>query len=134
MFNRQAENDTQLARGLGWASIGIGLTELAATKQVQDMLGLEDTPVRRGILRVLGIREVMHGIGLLTQTRPNHQMRVGAWARVAGDALDTALLGVAATKTKKPASFAVVSAMVAGIGLLDAVTAGRLQMHKHSDA
>ena len=134
MFNRQAENDTQLARGLGWASIGIGLTELAATRKVQDMLGLEDSPARRGILRVLGVREVMHGIGLLSQTRPNHQMRVGAWARVLGDALDTALLGAAATKTKKPASFAVVSAMVAGIGLLDAVTASRLQMHKHSDA
>jgi len=115
------------ARALGWTSIAVGLTELAATRQLAEVMGLDDTPQNRGILRTLGVRELMHGVGILTETRNNHSMRTGVWARVLGDALDSALLGVAATKTKKPGSFAAVAAMVAGIGLADFVTAVRLQ-------
>ena len=53
-------------------------------------------------------------------------MKVSLWSRVAGDVLDSALLGVAATKTKKPFAFAVVTAMVLGIGLADLLCAKRL--------
>ena len=45
---------------------------------------------------------------------------------MAGDVLDSALLGLAATKTRRPASFAVVAAMVAGIGIADVVCAKRM--------
>src|SRR5688572_593202 len=109
--------DTEFARGLGWASIGIGLTEILAPRQVNNMLGLEDTPARRGTLRVMGVREICQGISILTEDRANEKMQAGVYARVAGDLLDSAALGVAATKTKKPFSFAVVTAMVMGIGL-----------------
>lgn len=117
----------QCARALGWTSLAVGLTELAATRQLAEVMGLDDTPQNRGILRVLGVREVMHGVGILTKTRNNQAMRTGVWSRVLGDALDGALLGVAATKTKRPGAFAAVAAMVAGIGLADVVTALRLQ-------
>jgi hypothetical protein len=118
--------DTEFGRGLGWASIGIGLTEVLAPKQVNDMLGLDDTPDRRGVLRVCGVREICQGISILTESEANERMKSGVWARVAGDMLDTALLGVAATKTKKPFAFAVITAMVMGIGLADLLCATRL--------
>jgi hypothetical protein len=56
-------------------------------------------------------------------------MKAGIWSRVAGDALDTALLGVAVMKTKKPASFALVAASVGLIGVLDTLYASRMSRH-----
>src|SRR5688500_6910764 len=104
LFNTQAAKHAEAGRALGWASIGIGLTEIAAPKQVQQMLGLEDTTEGREILRVLGVRELGHGVSLLTENKANAKMATGLWGRVAGDVLDTALLGVAAAKTKRPVS------------------------------
>lgn len=124
--NGQAKADVEGARALGWASIGIGLAELVAPKQIQDLLGIEDRPTHRGILRVLGIRELMHGISILSEDQPDTGMAAGVWSRVAGDALDTALLGMAATKTKRPGSFAAVSAAIMGIGAADLYYAQRL--------
>jgi hypothetical protein len=68
MFNHhhESEVDAQAAKGLGWASIGIGLAEIAAPGKVQELLGIEDSASHRGILRVLGVRELMHRFALLT--------------------------------------------------------------------
>jgi hypothetical protein len=131
MFNRHHESavDAQAAMGLGLASIGIGLAEIAAPGKVQELLGIEDRPSHRGILRVLGIRELMHGFALLTEEKPSREMTNSVWARVAGDVLDTAVLGVAATKTKAPGRFAAVAAAVMGIGALDLLSAMRLERH-----
>ena len=118
--------DTEFARGLGWASIAIGLTEILAPGQVNNMLGLDDTPDHRGTLRVLGVRELAQGISILTEDRAGDTMKAGVFARVAGDVIDSAALGMAATKTKKPFAFAVVTAMVLGIGLADVLCAKRL--------
>ena len=129
LFNghsRQARQDAEGARALGWASLAIGLTELAAPQAVQKMLGIDDTPQSRGVLRVLGAREICHGVGILSDSEPDGKLAGAVWSRVAGDALDTALLAKAATKTKRPASFALVSAAVMGIGLLDMYYAQRL--------
>lgn len=127
MFSNGRTHDVNAAHGLGWASIGIGLTELAAPQQVEELLGIEDSAERRGILRVLGIRELMHGIGILAEPHANHELASGVWARVAGDALDTALLGIAAVKTRTPGRFAATAAMVGVIGLLDTLYALRVQ-------
>jgi len=75
---------------------------------------------------VCGVREICQGICILTEQEANNRMTAGVWARVAGDVLDSALLGVAATKTRKPFAFAVVTAMVLGIGLADLLCAKRL--------
>lgn len=109
----------QGARALGWASLGIGAAELLAPQQVEQLLGLEHRPNQQGILRTLGVRELIHGVGLLTERRPDRQLRSGIWARVAGDVLDSALLGLAATRTRRPGAFAAVAATVAVIGALD---------------
>src|SRR5829696_5939224 len=129
MQSHEAVLDTEAARGLGWASIGIGLAEIVAPKQVQDLLGVPDRASHRGILRVLGAREIAHGYSILSEDRPNRAMKRGLWSRVAGDVLDTAVLGLAATKTREPARFAAVAAAVMGIGLLDFLFAQRLERH-----
>src|SRR5688500_5321249 len=36
-------SDTEMARGLGWVSVAIGVAETTAPRQVLDLLGLEDT-------------------------------------------------------------------------------------------
>ena len=127
--NGQVESGSQV---LGLASIGIGLTELAAPHFVEDLLGLEHRPRHRGILQVLGVRELMHGLGILTAKNGDRQLSSSVWARVAGDVLDTALLGVAATKTRRPGSFAAVAAAVAAIGIADLCCAGKASSHHHS--
>ena len=112
----------QAARDLGWASIGIGLAEILAPKQLENVMGIEKDAQTTGILRTLGVREIMHGVDLLSHRDPTS----GVWGRVAGDVLDTALLGVVAMRTKRPASFALVAGMVMAIGIADMVVATRL--------
>jgi hypothetical protein len=121
-----SRKDTHAARGLGWASLVIGFSEIVAPRAINELLGIDDHPRYRGVLRVLGAREIMHGLGILADKKPTRSMTVGLWSRVLGDTLDTALLGVAATKTKRPGRFATVAAMVMGIGLLDMLYAKRL--------
>jgi hypothetical protein len=104
---------------LGLTSLAIGAAELAAPRQVQEMMGLEDRPEHRGILQVLGVRELMHGVGLLAGSPDRYDEVCGVKARVAGDVLDTVLLAAAAKKTRDPAKFALVAAVVSAIGVLD---------------
>ena len=128
-----ALKDTHAVRGLGWASIGIGLAELFAASQLNRAMGLEDRPSQRGILRAMGVRELMHALSILTETRPTTALKAGIWSRVAGDALDTALLGVAAMKTKRPARLAAIATSVMIIGALDLRYAQRLARHRTQD-
>jgi hypothetical protein len=124
--SRASEQQSNVAasRALGLASIGIGLAEIAAPRQVQQLLGIDDKAGQRGVLRVLGVRELMHGVSLLAGRTPR-MLRAGIWSRVAGDALDGALLSAAATKTRRPAMFAAVTAAVLAIAVADALSALR---------
>ena len=131
MFRKHKTQVESGAQVLGLASIGIGLTELAAPRFVESMLGIDHQKSHRGILQVLGVRELMHGIGILTATDSNRELTSGVWARVAGDVLDTALLGMAASKTKRPDSFAAVVAAVAAIGVADLYYALKATSHQH---
>jgi hypothetical protein len=82
-----------------------------------------------GILRALGAREILHGLDILTHEDPTP----GVYARCAGDVLDGALLGVAATRTKRPGGLAAVFMMVLPIVLLDLVYAFRLGARKRDE-
>jgi hypothetical protein len=75
----------QLARGLGWFSIVLGVTELFFPKQFGRAIGGGD---RRMLLRALGLREIASGIAILARQRPSANV---PRARVAGDAIDQAL-------------------------------------------
>ncbi|QRK07914.1 hypothetical protein JQX13_49450 [Archangium violaceum] len=78
----------RLPWALGWVSLGIGLTELTFPKGLCRLLGASRR--HSGLVKVLGIREIASGLGLLTQ----RHRRPWVWARVAGDAIDLALLAV----------------------------------------
>jgi hypothetical protein len=131
MWKTEQQSAAEGARALGWGSIGIGLMELLAPHQVEHMLGLDHSHKTHGILRALGVRELLHGIGIVTESRATPQLAAGVWARVLGDALDSALLGIAATKTKRPGSFAAVAATVIAIGAADLYYAMKVQKQQN---
>ncbi|WP_245808432.1 hypothetical protein [Deinococcus hopiensis] len=79
----------QVARGLGWFSLGLGALELAAPGKLTEFLGVRQ---ERTVVRAYGLREVLAGMGLLMQPT---RLGTWMWSRVAGDVLDLATLGMA---------------------------------------
>jgi len=120
-----ASTDVTVAKALGWASFAIGLTEILAARPVERLLGIGD---HRALLTSFGVRECAAGAALLTAgDEPNAQLATGMWSRVAGDAVDLAMLGAAARKTDNPRGLAFATAMVLGITALDVLYAIRVQ-------
>ena len=117
--------EQQLARGLGLVSLGIGITEIAAPRQLERTMGIGNGQTT-GILRVLGVREIMHGVDILSHRDPTP----GVWSRVAGDVLDGVLLGLAAKRSRNRSGFMAVCAAVLPVVLLDMVVAPRLSQKK----
>jgi uncharacterized membrane protein len=91
----------RVARGLGWLGLGIGIAAAARPDRLGRLVGVE-TPERltrifgldnherhRGIMRLIGLREIVQGAGLLTASQPGGWV----WSRVAGDMMDLAYLG-----------------------------------------
>jgi len=78
-------NSKQVACGLGWFGIGLGLVELFAPNAVGRAVGLEG---RAGFIRLFGLREIASGVVILTAEEPDARL----WIRVLGDGLDGALL------------------------------------------
>src|SRR4051812_22435069 len=78
-------NPDAMARGLGWFSIGLGLTEVLMPDRLARWLGMEG---HEGLIQLYGAREIATGIGCLSQNPPTPYV----WGRVAGDALDVATL------------------------------------------
>ena len=98
-YQRIADEDRgtggeSLADFLGLFSIGLGLAEFVAPGAVARVCGVdhEDGTTRRTI-RAMGLREISHGLAILSKQQPAKAV----WSRVAGDALDLALLGKALT-------------------------------------
>ncbi|HWG76492.1 MAG TPA: SRPBCC family protein [Steroidobacteraceae bacterium] len=77
----------RLARALGWFSIGLGVAEIAASRGLGTLVGIQ----RPWTVRALGLRELAAGAAILTRPREPAFL----WSRVAGDAMDLALLGAA---------------------------------------
>jgi hypothetical protein len=75
----------QLAKGLGWFSIALGVAELVAPRATAEATGVR---YGKNLLQAYGVREIATGIGLLTTRDPQPWL----WARVAGDAMDLATL------------------------------------------
>jgi uncharacterized membrane protein len=85
---RRPDPVDQLARGLGWFSIALGAAELLAPRALTRSIGAGE---HESLTRFCGLRELAAGIGLLTQPSPVPWL----WSRVAGDAMDLSLLGLA---------------------------------------
>ncbi len=75
-----------LARGLGWFSIGLGVVQLVAPRQVARFIGM---PGSDGVIRACGLREIATGVGILLADDPKPWI----YGRIGGDALDLAGLG-----------------------------------------
>ncbi|HEV2705838.1 MAG TPA: SRPBCC family protein [Pyrinomonadaceae bacterium] len=114
-------NAEQLARGLGWFSIGLGLAELLAPRGIAKVAGVRG---HTGLIRLFGLREIFHGIGIFSQGR---RPAAAVWARVAGDALDLAALGGAfASPRSDKARVAFATANVLAVTALDVICAQQL--------
>ncbi len=114
-------NSMKLARGLGWFSVGLGLTELFFPKVIANISGVSNK--RTGVIRLYGLRELAAGIAIFSQEKPAEAM----WSRVAGDALDLASLGLAFTSPDaKRGRLAFATANVLGVTALDIICAKQL--------
>jgi uncharacterized membrane protein len=117
---RFAPDDRQLGQILGWLSIGLGLAEVLAPRTLGRTIGVGDHPA---IVRMAGVREIVTGLGLLSERAPG----AWAWARVAGDAMDLALLGAATSSPDAdPRRIAATTAGVLGVTALDVYSGQRL--------
>ena len=111
----------RLAKGLGWFSIGLGLAELLAPRAIANISGVSNK--HTGLIRLYGLREIGAGITIFAQKHPTE----GVWSRVAGDALDLASLGIAATNPEaKLGRVAFATANVLAVTALDVMCAMQL--------
>lgn len=113
--------DDQLATTLAWFSIALGASELVAPQMMRRLTGLPESS-EPGV-RALGAREIAHGISILM--RPGSSVPV--WSRVAGDAIDLAVL-ISALGSDESDRERVTGAIaaVAGLTALDVFCAARL--------
>lgn len=110
-------------RGLGWASVGLGLPALLAPERVARTIGVRPTGGTTSLLRGIGVQELQVAAGLITRPRPV----LSQWSRVAGDVAHLALLAAAAgTRDSDRTRVHRTMALVGGITLVDTVAALRL--------
>src|SRR3954468_17524138 len=112
--------DRSLSAGLAMFSIALGTVELIAPRLLSRVIGLEPRP---STMRMLGLREIATGIGMLT--RPSAP--TGPAARVAGDAVDLAVVAFSpslrpGTRLRRIAALAA----LAGVAAIDLYAARRL--------
>jgi uncharacterized membrane protein len=116
---RGADLAQQISRALGWFSIGLGVAQLLVPRTMSRAIGVEGNA---NTIRAIGAREIASGVGILSnQRRPSTWL----WTRVAGDAMDLAMLGNAArtrddTAHRRRIAFA--TAAVVGVTVLDVLT------------
>ncbi|HET7862886.1 MAG TPA: hypothetical protein VFL86_00640 [Burkholderiaceae bacterium] len=110
-----------LARGLGWFSIGLGMVELLCARRLASAVGL---PGRGGLVRACGLREIACGMGLLATRRRDPSPWL--WGRVAGDAVDLALLSRRGDPGRSRLAAAAALATVGAATALDVACARRL--------
>ena len=112
---------------LGWFSIGLGLAEVFAPRQVARFIGLNED-AHTTLLRSYGVRELAAGVGILTRPKPTYWM----WNRVLGDAIDLASLGRAMSGEDNDRSRLTAAAVaVIGVTALDVVSSVRLTSERN---
>src|SRR3954453_1323134 len=93
----RARDKDPLAQFLGWFSIGLGTAQLTAPRAMSKLVGADGKGSAPALMRLMGLRELTQGAGILTRPRPTTWL----WSRVAGDALDLSLLGLIAAKNRR---------------------------------
>ncbi len=111
-----------LVRGLGLFSIGLGAAQLFATDSMARMIGARSDGKTKPLLRLVGLREITTGVGILSSYQPKNWLR----SRVGSDVMDLALLGAAFRSDGAEQGRLVGATMaVAGVAVIDAVAAAR---------
>lgn len=114
----------KLAKGLGWFSIALGVTELIAGRRLANALGLEG---KQNLVRLFGLREIASGVMTLSPDKAT-----GLWSRAIGDAMDGLLVATAldAPRSYQRDNAKLALAAVAGIALLDLIAARAITMQQ----
>jgi hypothetical protein len=108
-----------LARGLGWFSIGLGLAELFAAGRMARAFGLEGSET---LIRAFGAREIGAGMATLSTEK-----KFGLWSRVVGDAMDLLTLATALdAPPRQRRNVKLALLVVAGVTALDVIGARAL--------
>ena len=109
-----------LARGMGWFGIGLGVAQVLMPGVVGSLTGVRN----KRLLRLYGLRELVTSVGVLSSEQPANWM----WARVAGDVMDfaTVLEGLASSDESRADEAAMALVAVAGATLTDLACAGAL--------
>ena len=107
----RAEDKGSVTRALGWFSVALGTAQLAAPGLMCRLVGADRRGRAPRVMRAMGARELAQGLGILARPRPTAWL----WSRVAGDALDLALLGAVAARGDRRARTAFAAANVLAV-------------------
>jgi uncharacterized membrane protein len=119
--NGTLTQEERWAYALGWCGIGLGLTELLVPQRTARIIGAPQG--HEGLFRVMGLREIASSVGILGERKPATAM----WSRVAGDALDLALLGAAFASSRSNRNrLAATIVSVFGATVMDIILAQQL--------
>ena len=111
----------RIGAGLGWFSIALGITEVAAPGRLARWLGVE-TRGARNTLFAFGLREMLAGVALLR----GPAVSTNVWNRVMGDAIDMCAIGLAATRSSRKGAIFAAAAFVGGAMVADYLAARAL--------
>jgi hypothetical protein len=111
----------KVALGLGYFSIALGLVELAAPGRLARWLGVDNKAAKNTVV-AMGVRELLAG-GMLLR---GPAVSTNVWNRVIGDTIDAGALGIAITRSSRPANVALAAGIVAGAFVADLLTARAL--------
>jgi uncharacterized membrane protein len=119
--------DNTLSRALGWFGLGLGVVQVMAPRGFGRSIGV-DAPA--WLLRLIGLREIANGAGILTQPEPRPWIE----ARATGDLMDLALLGLAFNaRSANRDRVAAAVALTAGITALDVLYGAVLDRARDRD-
>ncbi|HEY0517380.1 MAG TPA: hypothetical protein VGD00_09685 [Solirubrobacteraceae bacterium] len=112
-----------LTRGLGYFSLALGTTQLAAPGLVDKLIGVTDDGTSRRWQRIVGLQELSAAAGILPRERPIEWL----WARTSGDVVHLAMLARAYRNRRDSAPrLAIAMASVVGCFAADAFASTRM--------
>jgi len=136
-YQRLADEDRgtggeSLADFLGYFSIGLGLAEVLAPQLIARLVGIKHPNERnRTLLRLMGLREISSGVAILS----NQQPKKAVMSRVAGDAIDIALLGATLANSENDRGRTLfATANVLAVTALDVMASKALAMQPETPA
>jgi len=135
-YQRLADEDRgtggeSLANFLGLFSIALGTAEALMPGVMTKVIGVQDDDRNRALMRTMGMREIGHGVAILS----NQQPEKAVWSRVAGDALDLAFLGRAlANPENNRGRTLFATANVLAVTALDVMCAKQLSRQPKTEA